>query len=128
MDSNKIKNIIALNKDDRYYYSIKEFVKLEAIWVVSSDDNMLTIIDEDYNEVLLIWPHKEAADSRIIKEMKIDGIYIDYIEYETFKSLCIPDMISDNVLFGVFYDVKGEGVLISGKDLLKDLIEEEKNR
>ncbi len=128
MNPQEIENAIALNKNDRYNYSIREIIKHEAIWVASTDVHLTTVIDNYGNEVWPIWPHKEVAESFVINEIKLEGIYMDSIDYDTFKTVCIPDMISNNVLFGVFYSTREAGVLISGEDLLKDLIKEEENR
>jgi hypothetical protein len=125
MHENKIKNVIKLNSNDRYGYSIREFVKLEKIWVLSHAESLITFVDQKNNEVFLIWPHKEVAEHCILEEIEVDGYSIEAIDYDEFKNLCIPDMINDKILFGVFYDDKREGMVISGEDLLKDLEAEE---
>lgn len=126
MNSNKIKNIINLNADERYNYSIREFVKLEKIWAVSILDSWLTFVDENGDEVFPIWPHKEVAEICIFEEMKVKEYVIESIDYEKFKKFCIPDMNNDKILFGVFYNDKRQGNIIEGDSLLEDLEMEER--
>ncbi|MBP6732763.1 MAG: DUF2750 domain-containing protein [Chitinophagales bacterium] len=125
MHEDKIGNLLGLNDEDRYSYSIREFVKLEKIWVVSSIESLITIVDEDGDEILPIWPHKEVAILCLPEEFKVEGFSVDYMEYEKFKEMCIPDMTSSNVLFGVFFNKSRAGIAVNGEDLLKDLEVEE---
>lgn len=125
MNIHKIKNIINLNNDDRYSYSIREFVKLEKIWAISTPDSWVTFVDNDGDEIFPIWPHKEVAEICVFDEMKVKGFYVESIDYEKFKEFCIPDMFSDDIRFGVFYNENRQGNTIDGKGLLEDLKSEE---
>jgi hypothetical protein len=42
VNSDKIKNVIKLDSQDRYEYSIREFVKLEKVWAVLVADSWVT--------------------------------------------------------------------------------------
>ena len=46
------------------------------------------------------------------------------ISLDSFVENCIPDMIADNVYFGIFYNSEREGVIVDGKNL-KNAIEQE---
>jgi hypothetical protein len=58
-------------------------------------------------------------------EMKLNGYSIEFIEYDKFKELCIPDMMDRSIMFGIFYNDKREGLAIGGESLLEDLESEE---
>lgn len=125
MHPGKINNVINLNVEDRYWYSIREIVKLGKVWAVSTPESWVTFVDNEGEEIFPIWPHKEVAEVCVFEELKVEGYSIEAIDYDKFKEFCIPDMVGDSILFGVFYDLNREGLAVNGEKLLEDLEEED---
>lgn len=125
MHPDKIKNVINLDPEERYWYSIREIVKSEQVWAVGTSESWVTFVDEEGDEIFPVWPHKEVAEICIFEELKVEGYSIQSIAYDEFKEFCIPDMADDDILFGVFYDSKKQALAVGGDDLLIDLMDEE---
>lgn len=121
----KIENVIKLNNIDRYNYFIREVVKLEKVWAISTSDSWLTFIDNNNDTIFPVWPHKEVAELCLFEEFKQLDFIIESIDYTNFKEYCIPDMLENNIYFGVFYNNERKALIVSGEDLLNDLEIEE---
>jgi len=125
MHPGKINNGINLKVEDRYWYSIREIVKLDTVWAVSTPESWVTFVDNEGDEIFPIWPHKEVAKMCAFEELKVENYSVQAIDYNKFKEFCIPEMDGDNILFGVFYDLKREAFVVDGERQLGDLEEEE---
>ena len=121
----KINNVINLNVEDRDWYSIREIVKLGKVWALSTPEYWITFVDHEGDEIFPIWPHEEVAEVCAFEELKVEGYSIQAIDYDKFKEFCIPEMVGDNILFGVFSDLKREAFVVDGERLLGDLEEED---
>jgi len=121
MHSKKIENILRLESEDRYEYSIREIVKLEEIWVVAVPENIVTIVDRNGQETLPVWPHKEVAEICVLEEMKHSDWYLKSIDLSVFLDKCIPDMKKSGIDFGVFYNEKRKCLSVDSHRLEADL-------
>ncbi|MBV8389168.1 MAG: DUF2750 domain-containing protein [Mucilaginibacter sp.] len=124
MHEEKIKNLLALNSSDRYWYSIREIVKLELVWAISTDDSWVTFVDKNGDEIFPIWPHKEIAEICVFEELKVENYFIKAIKFELFIKYCIPDMEEDNISFGMFYNKGREALVVNPQQLFTDLMDE----
>ena len=124
MHKEKIKNILKLDADDRYWYSIREIVKLELVWAISNDDSWVMFVDKNQDEIFPIWPHKEVAEICVFEELKVKNYYIKPIKYNLFIKYCIPEMEEDHILFGMFYDEERKAIVVSPQQLKIDLLNE----
>lgn len=124
MHIQKIKNILLLNNEDRYWYSIREIAKLGKVWAISTPDSWVNFVDKQGDEIFPIWPHKEVAEICIFEELRIKDYSIESIEFDKFIKYCIPDMEDSNILFGVFYNENKEAIVVDAKKLESDLMEE----
>lgn len=125
MHPRKVNNVIKLDAEDRYWYTIREIVKLGEIWAVSNPDSWVTFVDEAGDEIFPIWPHKEVAEICAWEDLKVANYEIEAMDYVKFKELCIPDMIQEKIYFGVFYNRKKEAFAVPGHELLEHLEEEQ---
>jgi len=92
---------------------------------VSTPESWVTFVDNEGDEIFPIWPHKEVAKMCAFEELKVENYSVQAIDYNKFKEFCIPEMDGDNILFGVFYDLKREAFVVDGERQLGDLEEEE---
>ena len=126
MHPKKTDNVIKLSNADRYDYSVREIVKLGKIWAISTPEAWATFVDKSGDEIFPIWPHREVAEICLLEEFKnIQDFSIEPIDYDKFKAFCIPDMIGDGILFGIFYNDQREAIAVAGEELLQDLEDEE---
>ena len=118
---NKIDNVIRLDPESRYGYSIREIVKNEKVWLVTKNDSWMTIVDSHGDEILPIWPHLEVAERCLFAEMKEDGGGIEYLGLDEFINLCLPQMLKIKALIGVFYGEDRIGKVSTAEQFLRDL-------
>lgn len=121
MHPKKIKNIINLTHQDRYDYFIREVVKLEKVWGISTPQNWVMFEDNEDEVIFPIWPHKEVAELCVFEELKLPDWKVEHIPLSKFVEYCIPDMLDENVIFGVFYNTNRSGLAINPKKLFNDL-------
>ena len=126
MHPKKIENLLMLNANERYDYFIREVAGFENIWVIGTNDGYIIFRDKEGDEILPIWPHDELAVRCTFKEHKEMGANPESIPLGSFLNSCIPDMVNNRVLFGVFYNDKREGIVVEGEKLLDDLKKEYK--
>ena len=125
MHEQKIQNLLKLSNEDRYWFSTREIINLEKVWVFASPHFWVTFVDHENEEVFPIWPSKELAEKCIFEELKVKDYTIESIKYEDFKNMCLQDMRESKILFGVFYNKDKEAVVVNSDDLENDLLEEE---
>ena len=121
MHPKKIENLLSLSTKERYDYFIREVAQFEKIWTIGTDEGYVIFHDKEGEEILPIWPHRELAEKCIFKEHKEMGATPESILLDSFLKNCIPDMMSDGILFGVFYDDKREALAVGGKKLMQDI-------
>jgi hypothetical protein len=120
----KIENVIKLNPEDRYWYTVQEIVKFEVVWLISFADSWVTFVDSESDEILPIWPHREIADRCILEEMKSEGYLVESMDLNSFLNVCLPEMQKGRIFIGVFYDEKREALVIPAEVLESNLCEE----
>jgi hypothetical protein len=124
MHPNKIINILNLNTEDRYWYSIREIIKLEKVWAIANADSWITFIDGSGDKIFSIWPHQEAAEICALDELRVKGYFVKPIALSAFIKYCIPDMEENNIQFGVFFNENREALCVAPEKLKIDLEEE----
>ncbi len=124
MHEDQVTNVIALDHQDRLEYTIREIVKHEAVWMAFTETGFPTLVSNDEEEILPIWPSKEVAELCLPDQFKEMNATIDFIDIDTLMDELIPDMTTDQVWFGMFYNDKTEGLIITGESLTNHLNEE----
>ncbi len=121
MNFKKSINLIKLSPSERYDYFIREVVQNLEIWLLETDDGYVFFKDNTKDNILPIWPSEELAVLCTFEEFKIIKARPVSINYDSFINNCIPDMITENIIFGVFYDNNRVALAVDGHKLLKDL-------
>lgn len=121
MKKQKLDNVLSLTADERYEYSIREFVQFEKVWVLGTEEGYVSFKDNEGDEMFPIWPHRELVEECMFEEHRNMGAIPEFIFVESFVQNCIPDMIGEGVLFGVFYDRDRRGLAVDGAKLSEDI-------
>lgn len=116
MHQNKIINLIKLDPKKRFDYFISTVVNFEKIWVLENDQGYL-MITVDNETIFPVWPHKEIAESCKFKELNLKNIKPTSISYNDFIDQCIPDLIEEDIIFGVFFNENKVGYVIEPEKL-----------
>ena len=125
MHEKQIENLLKESPEARYDYFIRYCADFERVWgLVIGEDEWVIFKDADGDEIFPLWPHPDLADSCSFEEHKKMGAKPQAIELDSFIQNCIPDMISEEVLFGVFYDKSRTGIAVNGETLKTSLEEE----
>lgn len=120
----RLENINKLSEEERYEYFVRQVVQFEQIWAISVNGDYILFELHDGKTVFPVWSDEESAMEFMFEEHKNIGAVPDKISIDGFMSACIPDMINDNVYFGVFYNLDRESIIIDGASLLKDIEDE----
>lgn len=123
MHSKKIENLLKLSDEERVDFFVRYCVDFGEVWgLVIGKDNWVTFIDSEQDQIFPIWPHHDLALSCCFEEHKEMKAKPQSIKLETFLEKCVPDMLEQNIYFGVFYDENKKGLAIPAKEL-KTLLE-----
>ena len=125
MHDEQIKNLLRLSAKERYEYFIRYCADFEEVWgLVVGEDNWVIFKDHENDEIFPVWSHFDLAKICCFEEHKEMGATPQLIKLEAFIKKCIPNMISKNIYFGVFYNTDREGLAINGTSLKKALEDE----
>lgn len=125
MHERQIDNLLKLSPEQRYEYFVRYCADFEQVWGLAVDeDNWVIFKDADGDDIFPLWSHPDLAEACCFKEHKQMGAKPQAIGLESFIKNCIPDMVSDGVKFGIFYDKSREGLMLEG-NVLKAALEEE---
>lgn len=127
MHKKQIDNLSSLSPQERYKYFVRYCADFENVWGLTiGDDNWVIFKDEEGEEIFPLWPHADLAEACCFEEHKTMGAKPQSISLDSFIQNCIPDMISDKVFFGIFYNRDREGLAVDG-NTLKEALENEIN-
>ena len=121
MHPKKLKNIINLSHQERYDYFIREVVKLEYLWGISTPDNWIMFEDREKDIIFPLWPHKEVAEVCVFEELKGPNWKVESVSLANFLNFCIPEMIDEGVVFGIFYNLSRSGLAFTPEKLRNDI-------
>lgn len=125
MQETQIQNLLKQSPEQRYDYLIRYCVESQQVWGLSvGDDNWIISKEAEGDEVFPLWPHQDLASACCFEEHQQMGAKPKAISLQSFLDNCVPDMISEGVLFGVFYDKKRSGLVVEA-DVLRAEIEDE---
>ena len=125
MHEKQITNLLQFSPEKRYNYFIRYCADFQQVWgLVVGEDSWVVFKDADGDEIFPLWPHPDIAKACCFDEHKKMSAKPQKIELKSFIQNCIPDMISSEVNFGIFYDCNKEGLMVTG-DVLQAAIENE---
>ena len=101
-------------------FFVRYCADFEEVWgLVIGENNWVTFIDSEKDQIFPIWPHHDLAEyCRFIEHKKMDA-KPQSIKLKAFLEKCIPDMKDKNIYFGVFYDENKKGLAILAEKLKK---------
>lgn len=127
MHEKQVENLLKLSPEERLEYFVRYCADFEQVWgLVVEEEDWILFKDQQGKEIFPIWPHESLAQFCCFQEFKQLNAKPQKMTLSSFLEKCIPDMITSNVLFGVFYDTNRIGLTVDG-DYLKLVIEEEIN-
>ena len=125
MHERQIENLLKQSPEQRYEYFVRYSADFEQVWgLVVGEDKWVIFKDADGDEIFPLWSHPDLAAACCFEEHKQMGARPQAIALESFIQNCIPDMVSGEVRFGIFYDKSREGLVIEG-ETLKAALEDE---
>ncbi len=127
MHEKQIDNLLTLRPEERYDFFVRYCADFERVWGLTvGDDNWVIFKDKEGDDIFPLWPHPDLAEVCCFEEHKTMGAKPQSILLDSFLQNCIPDMISNKVLFGIFYNKDREGIAIEG-NALKETLDNEIN-
>ena len=122
MHQKQIENLLKQSPAQRYEYFVRHCADFEQVWGLAVGyDNWIIFKDNDGDEIFPLWPHPELAEKCCFEEHKQMGAKPQAIGLESFIKNCIPDVVSNGVIFGIFYDQLRVGLSVHGEKLKADL-------
>jgi hypothetical protein len=125
MHPKKRDNLLKLTDDERVDFFIRYCADFEEVWgLVVGKDNWVTFMDYENQKIFPIWPHHDLAEYCCFEEHKQMKAKPQSIKLENFLKKCVPDMLEQNISFGVFFNLNREAKLLN-PSFLKEKLEEE---
>ena len=125
MHIKKRDNLLKLSENERADYLVRYCTDFEKVWgLIVDEDRWITFVDSENDHIFPIWPHQDLAEYCCFSEHRQMNAKPHSIELDIFLKTCIPDMETNTILFGLFYDNHRKGLAVSAEKL-KMLIEEE---
>ncbi len=122
MHENQIENLLSLSPEARYEYFVRYCSDFELVWGLAvGEDKWVVIKGEDEKETFLVWPHRDLATACCFAEHQSMGAQPQSISLKSFIDNCVPDMGSQGVVFGIFFDQSRQGLAVDGEKLRADL-------
>lgn len=119
MNSGKLKHILALSLEEKYYYFIRKCAEFEEVWGLF-DEGWAILTDDQNNTVIPFWPEEEIA------LYNCSNSWVTYqpksISLNDFIDKWIPGMIKDKRLANIFYlEETSLKAIVTPQQLLDDL-------
>lgn len=125
MHAKQVDNLLRFSDDERLEYFIRYCSDFEKIWGLSvGKDNWIVFKNSDGDEIFPVWPHHDLAEYCCFEEHKEMGASPQSILFKDFIEKCIPDMLEQNILFGVFFNLNRAAEIVN-PNILKKKLEEE---
>lgn len=121
MNENKIENLLNLSENERFEYFVQQAVNFGEVWTIANEKGYLIFKGNDKQEIFPVWTARELAERCMFQEHKEMGAVASKISLKSFLEQCIPDMESQGVSFGIFFNDKRAGLVISPEDLRFEL-------
>lgn len=125
MHDRQIENLLKQSAEQRYAYFVRYCAAFDEVWGLTvGQDNWVIFRDADGDDIFPVWPHSDLAEACCFEEHKSMGAKPQAMSLESFIQKCIPDMVSDGIYFGIFYDNTRKGLAVDG-EILKAALEKE---
>ena len=122
--NNRLININNSSEEDRFDYFIRQVVQFKQVWAISVDESYVMFGLKDGKTVFPVWSDHELALEFMFKEHKDLGAVPDKISLLDFTKECIPDMVSEEVYFGINYNLERKAIITAGDLLLVEIQDE----
>ena len=125
MDEKQVENLLNYSEQERFDYFVRYCSDFYEVWgLVVGEDNWVIFTDKEGNEIFPLWSHKHLASICMFDEHRKMNASAQRISLDVFLEECVPDMKRDEVLFGVFFDLKREALVVT-PELLYERVREE---
>lgn len=117
VNEQEIKNVMNIPAPKRYKYFTNFVCDEGKVWGLYN--NGWALASDGSNRLFPLWPSKEFARQCATEEWKSyepESIFLDDLLEEV-----LPQLTSDSINIGVFYTSNDKGIVITPKDLKKDL-------
>ena len=119
MHPDKIKNIFNLSAEDRYGYLVKRAADFEELWLIQENDSYVTLVDDDGNISIPVWPEKEFAELFLKDDWKsfvVERLEVyDFIEW-------LDQLNEDNIKIAAFPKEDMKGIVVTANDMKNHLL------
>jgi len=127
MHPEKMKNVLALDDQERLGYFIRKCADAEEVWALRNEEGWCGMGTEDGAEAIPFWP--EAAFAELLAVEDWSDCAPTAIPLRDFLKHCLPGMDTDGVLAAVFPIVNDSpsgmsAVAVRGEEL-KSLLQDE---
>jgi hypothetical protein len=119
MNYSEIEDIFCLSLDKKYKCFLKKAAELEQVYGLKRKNEWVTIMDEDGNIAMPIWPSWEFA--KYCQENQWKETAIESIDVFEFLEYWLQGMKKDGCRVLVFGDTGGGGISIDAEKLKSDL-------
>ena len=119
MNENKIKNVFALNSEERYGYLLRRVAGFETIYLIADKDDKYVMIGSDGVSVLPVWPEKEFAELFLTDDWK-DYKVVEYSIYDFMDWL--DDLEKEEIELAGFPNLQLNTVHVSATDMKNHLL------
>ena len=114
----QIENLLSYSPEQRFDFFIRYCTDFEQVWGLAvGEDNWVIFKDGEGDEVFPVWPHPDLAEKCCFEEHKEMGATPQSIGLKSFIENCIPDMVSNKVVFGIFFDLEKQAMVVGGDEL-----------
>ena len=117
-------NVINSDFHKRVKYFKNRVAGKETMWLMGSDDSFFTDLDNNGNEVLLVWPYKEYAEYTVFENTTFVSQLVE-VEIHDFLETCISYLQEKNIKLMVFPVKEGSGCALFNPEDFRIMMEEE---
>ncbi|WP_158234183.1 DUF2750 domain-containing protein [Oceaniglobus indicus] len=125
MDAARMAEVLGLDPEDRYWFSLARIAEHDRMWVIQGDDGVLMPVSPDGFEYLPVWPDRGLAQA--MADLNHPGAMASEMEIETFRAEWLWDLADAAIKIAVCPGADG-AFRECGAETFITTLEEERQR
>ncbi|MBX9401211.1 DUF2750 domain-containing protein [Lysobacter sp. BMK333-48F3] len=120
-DPQRLLDYLELSAPERYAAWLDAVAREGRLWVAVSGDYVLTLFDEDGQELLPVWPSAETAQASLASAAKLRDYAPASRELAAWRERAVPALDQDGLLVGVFPNAQRQCAAVAPAQVLAHL-------
>ena len=120
-DPQRLLDYLELSAPERYAAWLDAVAREGRLWIAVSGDYVLTLFDEDGQELLPVWPAAETAQASLASAAKLRDYAPASRELAVWRERAVPALDQDGLLVGVFPNAQRQCAAVAPAQALAHL-------